>query len=344
MLLALLGAAFGFPQLALGRQTHGETQLDDAWTAWKSRFLRDDGRVVDPEQEDASHSEGQGYGLLLAQARGDSDAFDRIERWTRANLLVRRDALMAWRWTPGAGVQGADWHNATDGDLFRAWALLRAARDSGWDVDAEVYLAIARDISASCLWPDPRAAAELLLRPSAEARAGSARVLLNPSYIMPRALRELGMANNDARLIRAADHGETCLAELAHTGRMPDWIDVTERGYVSPQEHDLRSAYDALRIPLYLIWSGRRSHPAVALARERLISAHKGQVVVARNLLGDIVATSDLPGYIAVKNLIACHLVDASTAGSPVRGPYYPASLYLLVQVADAESSTCAAG
>ena len=32
---------------------------------------------------------------------------------------------MAWKWVPDPHTNVADWHNATDGDLLRAWALLR---------------------------------------------------------------------------------------------------------------------------------------------------------------------------------------------------------------------------
>ena len=71
-----------------------------AWDVWKSRFLAGNGRVIDHLQDGVSHSEGQGYGLLLAQAFGDREAFDAIESWTREHLLIRDDALMAWRWSP----------------------------------------------------------------------------------------------------------------------------------------------------------------------------------------------------------------------------------------------------
>ncbi len=143
---------------------------------WAGTYLSG-GRVIDWQQDGVSHSEGQGWGLLLAQAAGARDAFERIEAWTAANLAVRQDRLMAWRRRPGDG--GIDWRNATDGDLFRAWALLRAGRDSGWPGHLETALAIARDLSALCLATDPRASGELLLIPGAEARRDPGRVLVN---------------------------------------------------------------------------------------------------------------------------------------------------------------------
>lgn len=319
----------------------GDT-LAAAWPIWKARFLRPEGNVVDPEQAGITHSEGQAYALLLAQAVGDRDAFDRIEGWTRAHLLVRNDALMAWRWTPGRGIVDTDWHNATDGDLFRAWALLRAARDSGWDVPRDRYADIVGDLSSSCLWPDPRAASELILRPGAEAFVGPGRVLFNPSYVMPRALRELAEATGDMRLMRAADHGETCLAELARRGTLPDWIDITADGYADPTDHALRSAYDALRIPLYLAWSNRRDHPAVPVALGRM--APRGtppKVTVARNAEGTKVNDSDLPGYVALARFVACEKHDPAVSGV-ADGPYYPAVLHMLTDLAQHESESCA--
>ena len=45
------------------------------WEAWKSAYLRNDGRVVDVLQNNASHSEGQGYGAVLATEFNDREAF-----------------------------------------------------------------------------------------------------------------------------------------------------------------------------------------------------------------------------------------------------------------------------
>jgi len=317
------------------------SQDGGAWPRWRDRFLSDDGRVIDDENGRISHSEGQGFGALLAQAHGDREAFELIEGWTRGNLLVRQDRLMGWRWNAATGVADEDWHNATDGDLFRAWALLRAERDSGWPVNAGLYQDIARDIVSLCLRPDPRAPGSLLLTPGAEARSDPDRVLFNPSYIMPRALRELGLATERPELLAAADHGETVLAELAALHPLPDWIDVTATGFATPAEHALRSGYDALRVPLYLSWSGRRSHPAVMRGMETLMSASlPGHLAVNVTLEGKVLAQSDQPGYRAIVDLAQCREVKIS-AEQMDRQSYYPATLGLLAQIARADAGDC---
>lgn len=311
---------------------------DDSLTQWQQwqRFYVSSGRVIDAQQGGISHSEGQGYGLLLAQAHGDRQAFDEIDAWTRQHIAIRDDRLMAWKWQPGPGNNIADWHNATDGDLFRAWALLRAGRDSGWAGCAENAVQIARDIANLCMAPDPRAESEHLLLPGAEARRFADRVLINPSYFMSRALRELGVAAGEPRLIKAADHGETVLTELASMEFLPNWIDVTPDGFASPMEHDLRWGYDALRIPLYLVWSGHSDHEAVRVADKYMnLGTTRDHVVVEATPQGAVLVESDRAGFQAVRDLTNG---DLSILRALTGEDYYSDTLLMMARLARRES------
>lgn len=313
----------------------GAADPEAAWSVWKTLYLAPDGRVIDPEQG-ISHSEGQAYGLILAQAFGDREKFSLIEAWSQTKLLTRDDALMAWRFDPETGDVAQD--TATDGDLLRAWALLRAVRDSGWAEFEGRAHAIASAIRNRCLGPDPRAADEWLVLPSAGGGLAS-RVTINPSYFFSRALRELGAAFAEPDLIRAADHGETVLRELAANGPVPDWIDVTPDGFAPPTGHALRSGYDALRVPLYLCWSGRRDHPAVdVMARAFSQASTPGHVAVATAPGSGVIAESDAAGYRAVQALATC----APLGSAGAQRFYYPATLWLLVSVAQREGGNCA--
>lgn len=307
-----------------------------AWSAWRDRFLAGDGRVIDTGQGGMSHSEGQAYGLLLAQSHGDRDSFEQIESWTRSHLATRQDALMAWSWRDGAVT---DWRNATDGDLLRAWALLRAHLFSGWAGHERVALEITRAIAAICLAPDPRAPEELLLKP-ADLQMGDpdqpGAVLVNPSYYHSRALRELGAAFDDPRLIRTADHGETLLRAPQ---ALRDWVLVRKDGLHPPKGLADRFSYDAIRIPLYLCWSDRSRHPAVAAARSRLDAATlPGHLAISTDPDGHPLAQSNLPGFHAVRALTLGQPVTASGADIRAQG-YYPATLQLLATVAARESA-----
>lgn len=104
----------------------GSLNAPQAWQGYKQRFVTSAGRVVDTANGQISHSEGQGYGMLLAVAANDRPTFERLWGWTRANLMVRDDQLIAWRWTPGQRPPITDMNNATDGDILIAWALRRS--------------------------------------------------------------------------------------------------------------------------------------------------------------------------------------------------------------------------
>lgn len=296
-----------------------------AWRDWKAAYLRGDGRVVDEENEGISHSEGQAYGLLLAQAWGDRAAFEQIEDWTRMNLAKRNDTLLAWKWQHGDIV---DRRNATDGDLLRAWALLRASRDSGWGEHAGKTAPICRALVASCLAPDPRAPGEWLLKPASHMRADPSAVIVNPSYYMLRALIELGEATGQIALLRTAAHGEGLLADPE---ALRDWIAVTPDGIEAAPNLSEDFGWDALRLPLYLLWSGRRAHPAVNTSSTRFAAATlEGHVATVTDPAGRPLVQSDAAGFRAVAALAAGR---PPVMPEPGQG-YYADTLALLAQIA----------
>lgn len=104
--------------------------LPGTWAYYKTRFISSDGRIIDYYQRGISHSEGQGYGLLLAVLQDDLNAFKTIRQWTWNNLMVRKDGLAAWSWGERRKNQWdvLDYNNATDGDILIAWALLEGSR------------------------------------------------------------------------------------------------------------------------------------------------------------------------------------------------------------------------
>jgi len=300
-------------------------QQPGVWEGWKTRYLATEGRITDDGNGGISHSEGQAYGLLLAQAFGDRDVFERIEAWTEATLAVRQDALMAWKWQDG---QVTALQNATDGDLLRAWALLRAERDSGWSGHAEKAAQISQDLVNRCLAIDPRAPDERLLKPASGSRATAASVTVNPSYYMIRALIELGEATQQKELLRVAAHGERLLADPQ---ALRDWISVTTEGLEPAEGLPQGFGWDALRIPLYLFWSGRRSHPALGLAQSRFAAATAaGHVATVTDAAGALREQSNADGFLAVANLAA----GKPPAQSGLGQGYYADTLALLAQIA----------
>ncbi len=122
LILALLAA---FRTHAATGGVGPATSLADGWRQYKDRFVTSEGRVIDNANGGISHSEGQGYAMLIAERLDDRPTFEAIWQWTQSNLLIRGDGLAAWRWSPQV-PHVADHNNATDGDLLLAWALAEA--------------------------------------------------------------------------------------------------------------------------------------------------------------------------------------------------------------------------
>lgn len=99
----------------------------DVWKLWehyKKTFISKEGYVVDPYNNYRVTSEAQGYTLLISALIGDKETFYRVWNWTKENLK-RKDNLFSWLWINGHVV---DRNNATDADLFIAYALLIASQ------------------------------------------------------------------------------------------------------------------------------------------------------------------------------------------------------------------------
>src|SRR5476649_2943550 len=87
------------------------------WSIFRQNFISPEGRVIDTGNGNVSHSEGQGYAMLIATAYGDRKTFDRVWKWTQTNLQTRpNDKLLSWLWKPDGSSDGgvvADPNNAS---------------------------------------------------------------------------------------------------------------------------------------------------------------------------------------------------------------------------------------
>ena len=319
-----------------------EHPLQESWRMWKSLCLDNAGRVIDGFQNSASHSEGQGYGLTLAAMFDDRAAFDSIMAWSDANLAVRDDALMAWRWQPDADPPIQDRNNATDGDLFYAWGLILAgARQDRPDLIARAGQ-IAADIVRLCSAPHPDGSGRPIMLPAAMGFRSPEQLVVNPSYYMPRAMRELAAATGIAGLATMAATGEELIEMLAQTGLVPDWVALTPQGPTTPPENfSSNSGYEAIRVPLMALWSGNAQSRAVRNFAEATSAAWKtdSPAVVFDPITREALERSSHAGYRAVAALSSCAASGGVGSVMPrftSEQPYYPATLHLMALVAQA--------
>ncbi|MBU3589339.1 glycosyl hydrolase family 8 [Polynucleobacter sp. 80A-SIGWE] len=225
------------------------------WVQFKTAYISN-GRVVDVGQNGISHTEGQGMALLLAIQNDDPASFAEIWNWTQANLQVRDDMLFAWSWSPKVGVN--DMNNASDGDLFIAWALSRAY--SQWKEPRYLFAAIqvSQSIRNKLLRKTSKGT---VLLPGAIGFEKEDVIKLNLSYWVFPAIQELSALDPSPEWEELKVTGPQLIQE-AQFGkwRLPsDWVSL-QNNVISAVDGD-RFGYDAVRIPLYLIW-GRQATPS----------------------------------------------------------------------------------
>lgn len=199
------------------------------WSLFQENFISPEGRVIDTGNGNVSHSEGQGYGLLIAEAYGDRKAFDRIWEWTQKNLQTRpNDKLLSWQWKPDAQAPGggavSDPNNASDGELLVSWALLRAYKQWG---DFK-YQTAAAQILADLARLDVVQTQEhgLVLLPGTDGFLQDGLFTQNLSYYIFPALRDMGTAFPGSVWADLAKSGEALVAKakFGQWDLSPDWI------------------------------------------------------------------------------------------------------------------------
>jgi endoglucanase len=227
---------------------------DEDWIQFKAAFI-ENGRVIDKGQNNISHTEGQGVALLLAVHNNDPETFSQVWGWTKSNLQVRDDKLFAWSWSPKAGIN--DMNNASDGDLFIAWALSRAYNK--WNEPSYLFAAIqvSQSIRAKLLRKTNRGT---VLLPGTIGFEKPEYLKLNLSYWVFPAINELSALDPAPEWAELNATGLQLIQE-ARFGKWqlpPDWMKL-EGEKLNPVDGD-QFGYDAVRIPLYLIWGQQASN------------------------------------------------------------------------------------
>jgi len=323
--------------------THASAQVaaqQQDWIAFQRRFMAPEGRIVDSGNRNISHSEGQGYGLLAALRANDRVSFDMILTWTMANLRRGTDALFAWRWDPSSSPNVTDLNNASDGDIFIAWALLLAAeqwRDPNYRRQAQ---AIGRDLLRRCI---VNVGQRWVLLPGAYGFQSPQRVVINLSYYAFAALRMISLHVPDPAWARLETDGLALIRDsrFGMYQLPPDWLELPRDGGrpLMARGWPMRFSFDAVRIPLNLCWAGLAGEPAVGSAIAFWFSQNRRAMPAWIDLMNN--ATPDYPappGMVAVARLAAA---AQAGQGDFSRMPsvnsaqdYYAAALTLQARIA----------
>lgn len=306
------------------------------WQAYRSRFVDPSGRVVDVEKNNVSHSEGQGYGLLIAVRANDRATFDTILRFTLDHMRGRSDGLISWLYNPHSYPRIVDSNNASDGDILIAYALLSAA--AKWN-DVR-YMAVAQPMvhAIGRLLLDERDGF-VRLRPAAfgfDPRTHADGPVVNLSYYVYGAFLMFDAIDDTHPWLEAWQSGLQ-LTEASLAGRLhltPDWITMRRDRYLEPAAgFAQKSSYDAVRIPLYMALGGRVPSRYFA-PFDRAWNVNGNRAPMDYDLQkGRSLADMNDPGYRAVAAVAACAsrgvAIPRSLQRFHVRS-YFSSSLHLL--------------
>jgi endoglucanase len=188
--------------------------------------VQPDGRVTRPDQGGDTVSEGQAYGMLLAEVTGNTGAFSRIWRWTHEHLQLP-SGLFAYH--ASAAGQILNRQPASDADLLIAWALLRYHRSGATAMHA-AGRRVAVAVLAHEVTTGPGGTPILAAGPWATGRPAS----LNPSYWSLTAMNDLATLTGNSRWRRLATGAVALTRHLTQGGRVlpPDWAELTASGVI----------------------------------------------------------------------------------------------------------------
>ncbi|MGB8299000.1 MAG: glycosyl hydrolase family 8, partial [Polyangia bacterium] len=117
--------------------------LVPAYNQWKATFVKG-GKVIRPENQNDTVSEGIAYGMMIAVALNDQSLFDTLYGTWKANATA--GSLMTWCLGSGGGSMGTacatSGGSATDADEDAAYALLMAGKVWGGTYNASAVTMI----------------------------------------------------------------------------------------------------------------------------------------------------------------------------------------------------------
>lgn len=318
----------------------GNSDADGLWHSFRTRFVAGDGRVIDTANGNVSHSEGQGWGLLFATSFYDKNTFETIFRWTKTMLRRPNDHLHAWRYSPAAIPPVGDLNNATDGDIFIAVALARAAVLWGNDEYAETAKAISRDILARLV---RRVGRRLVLLPGISGFERPEGTVINPSYYAFPFLASLARIMPSPQWEELQTDGLSLMTEGRFGEWMlpPDWLLLDRDNHLQPASGwSPRFSFDAIRIPLWLVWS-RKLPDALYQALHRFWTSRSafGTPAWANLVTNETAPYPAPPGMQAVIHLTEATQTHTVPDLPPIEAAttYYDAALVLLSYLASRE-------
>ncbi|HUV71820.1 MAG TPA: glycosyl hydrolase family 8 [Clostridia bacterium] len=294
------------------QELYGE--FTQSYEDWQRRYLSttnlppEQVRVIRPENNQDTVSEGIAYGMMMAVNIEDKATFDQL--WHYAQAHFNAHELMSWRVTAQGEIP--DPNSATDADLDMAYGLVIA--DKTWGGYREEALGLLEKIAR-----DDIEANTFVLKPG-DAWGGSNA--LNPSYFSPGYFELFRQYTGEEiwSLVAAKSREILDKIEQKH-GLFPNWATAEGNPVTEPDmgKGSYTFGYDAVRVPwrqaMALLWYADQPEIAQSarLQLEKVNSclgqANPGEIVDGYGKQGQVVGEYHNAAFVAA--------VSASSIVSP---------------------------
>lgn len=219
-------------------------------------------RVVYPTEGNATVSEGQGYGMLIAALANDAPTFAGL--WDYAQRHLDDHGLMNWKIGPSGTTLGKT--SATNGDETMAQALIMA----GWRWPGHGYGQAGINMANAIYQYDLMA--NLLVGPGDAWAGPQTESDIAPGYIDPYAYQVFAQVDGHRRWQKVLTTNLTWLKTVganSSTGLVPDWETIEGHPVVPPGSDNPNQAdtyyENAAPYPIWMVqWVERSGSHALA--------------------------------------------------------------------------------
>lgn len=222
--------------------------LKKSYEGYKDAFMTKDGRIMDPEKNNITTSEGQSYIMLRSLTIGDKKTFDLSYKWAKDNLQ-REDNLFSWLW--GENSNGLysiiDKNSASDADVDIAFALI-LAYEKWKQYD---YLSEAIPIIRSIWNKETKNIGEYLVLMPGVDQTTNDTIEVNPSYFSPYAFRffqKYDDIHDWNCLVDSSYYYLTQVNNKTETHLPPNWFLIKNGEIVLENSTKSDFSYDAVRV------------------------------------------------------------------------------------------------
>lgn len=261
---------FVFSMFTIRMKTKTDIQ-DKIYQKWEKHFVVKKGneayvKTTNDKDKDVVLSESQSYGMLItvrAAKKGlaNQKDFERLYKYYLSHR-IEGNQLMSWEQIVQKSAKNFDDHNATDGDLYIAYALIEASKQ--WPSHKDEYQKQAKALLQDILKYNYNENTGILTVGNWANKDSKYYNLMRTSDTVPKQFQAFYEVTKDKKWLDINNKMLSSLETISSktkTGLIPDFIWVDESGarvvkpYTISNQFDSTYSYNACRLPYNLTQS-----------------------------------------------------------------------------------------